>query len=753
MRLAIDSECSGLDLRHSARPFFVTTCTAMGVQQWWEWDVNPITREVVIPDSDLDDIQSLISSSSQLVLQNAKFDVTALASVRGSFGSQWRWDVTVDTLVAGHLLASNQPHNLTAMAVHYLGINIQPFEDALHDASNKARRVARSKYKNWFLANAGEDGMPSVKGGAAKNGRGVETGNPWKADTWLPRAIAQHEGYPDDHPWWTVLRDYANADSAVTVALWPVMEEELRRRGLTRIFEERMKLLPITYRMESYGVSVNSKRLNEMLHSYKSEVSDMERRCKNIAASYLDTSGNSVDNLNYGKPYQLNLPKAGVNDSLRRFCFDIMKLKPIRNPKAKTSNPTLDSKNAIPYYLSTLPERSKELLFMKSLTVKRKRDTALSFMEGYERFWLPIVDTRGREIEDWFRLHPNLNMCGTDTLRWSCSSPNEQQISKQGMPCPDCFGEGGDCVKCEGKGIDPRNLRYCFGPAPGREWWSLDAKNIEARLPAYKSGEQDLIALYEKPDDPPYYGSGHLLNFHTVYPELWDAELARVGIEKVGPACKKKYAATYYQWCKNGGFAVQYGAVDKEGGGGTADQAFHKIGAHRLLKTRFSKLEALNIWCIRQAEKFGYVETMPDKTVDPQRGYPLMCSRTEWGRILPTVPLNYYIQGTACWWMMKAMIRCQTQLDEWNRGLAYSDYHLVMQVHDELVFDFPKSSVHPREDVDKTRPDGCKLIRRSNLWRIQKIRKLMEQGGDDIGIPTPVSCEFHETSWGEGETF
>ena len=43
-------------------------------------------------------------------------------------------------------------------------------------------------------------------------------------------------------------------------------------------------------------------------------------------------------------------------------------------------------------------------------------------------------------------------------------------------------------------------------------------------------------------------------------------------------------------------------------------------------------MTALNEKCIRFAEKYGYVETMPDRTVDPDRGYPLLCSRSKWGR-------------------------------------------------------------------------------------------------------------------------
>jgi DNA polymerase I-like protein with 3'-5' exonuclease and polymerase domains len=79
------------------------------------------------------------------------------------------------------------------------------------------------------------------------------------------------------------------------------------------------------------------------------------------------------------------------------------------------------------------------------------------------------------------------------------------------------------------------------------------------------------------------------------------------------------------------------------------------------------------------------------------------------------------------WWMMKAMIRCHQQLEEW-RSTGFDGY-MILQVHDELVFDFPAGN---------------------NLPKIRKLKRLMEQGGDDIGIPTPVSCERCVDNWSEG---
>src|SRR6185369_18002322 len=98
--------------------------------------------------------------------------------------------------------------------------------------------------------------------------------------------------------------------------------------------------------------------------------------------------------------------------------------------------------------------------------------------------------------------------------------------------------------------------------------------------PAYECGEKDLIDLFEREKDPPYYGSEHILNFSIVYEDLWAAAVKEVGLDKAGPYCKKKYAASWYQRCKNGDFAVGYGAVNRADGKGTADRAFGRPGSH-----------------------------------------------------------------------------------------------------------------------------------------------------------------------------
>lgn len=719
--ISLDTETTGIDFHHGAKPFLVTTCDLENNQLWWEWDVNPITREPAITSQDLDEIKHEIITAETIALHNAKFDVTALNAIDTWFGDNWPWEKTYCTLTAGHLIASNQPHDLTSMALVYCNVNIQRYEDDLQSALDKARRYCRSKLKTWAIAKKDRDDMPSAKE------------KTWKFDLWLLKALATVN--PQEWGNYSHLcHTYANADSAVTAHLFDAVQKIIYKRELWPIYQEMMNRLPVVYEMEQRGLPLSGSRLRKMREEFSSQVDVSRSVCVNIAKNDYN--------------YDLDLPKGSKNNSLTHFCFGKVdeetgeRQQWLNLPVVQTTDsgaPALN-KGVIEHYLLTLDGRSKQASFVRNLAAIRKRSTAIGYMNSYERFMLPYFDVDSlpdfestglqdaAELEDWYVLHPSLNPTGTDTLRDSSSNPNEQNISKQ---------EG-------------FNLRYIFGPPPGREWWSCDAKNIELRLPAYDSGEQELINLFERPDDPPYYGSTHLLNFHTVYPDIWEEAIAELRILypsedpllRVGPYCKKKYASTYYQWCKNGGFAVQYGAVDREDGTGTADIAFHRPGSHKLLKSRFNKLEKLNRWCIAQANKYGYVETIPDKAISPERGYPLLCTRSKYGAVKPTVPLNYRIQGSAMWWMRRAMIKVHRFFKTLNVGIPKGQgYYIIAQVHDEMLFDFPSGASYNKEE-----PWAM------NLPIIRKTQKLMESCGDDIGIPTPVSCEYHQETWAEGKT-
>lgn len=704
--IAVDTESTGLDWSHGAKPFFITTCNEEGEQTYWEWSVDPLTRQPIIPKGDIGEVQELLNEANELVLQNVKFDVKMLGSVGIK---DWDWKKTNDTLMAGHLLASNQPHDLTSMGLIYLGVNIKPLEDALKKTCNEARRVAKSHYPKWRIAKEGLPDMPSVKAESEKkNPDGLPLSSPWANDMWLPRAIAIAEDYPDDHPWRTVLRDYSNADSAVTVSLFKRQRELLIERGLWEIYLERMKVLPVAHGMECRGVTISKTRVEQLEAQSTESAAKANRICCNLSGGRLE-----------------EMPK-GLSNSIREVITEELGL--VSTRFTDKGNPSYD-KFMIDEWLITLDSKSKQYKFIKNLRDYRKRTKFLSDVRTYKEYWKPlgIYNEKGEQL--WYCLYSSINPTATSTLRWNSENPNQQQISKQ---------------EIEEEDGSAHNARYMFGPAPGREWWSCDAQNIELRIPAYEAGEQAMIDLFEKPDEPPYFGSNHLLFFDILHPDKWDRKDPE-GLLKA----KKKFASTWYQWTKNGDFAVQYGAVAESG---TADRAYHVPGGQKMIESRLSNIKKLSRRIIDFANETGYVETIPDKTVNPKRGYPLLCTRSKWGKIVETVPLSYHVQGTAMWWMNMGMVRCNEFLEQLNSSetlfkqllgrlktkTEQVGYFITLQIHDELVFDFPKGrGIEPW---------------RTNMPIIRECQRLMAIGGEGIGIPTTVGCEYHPQNWGEGIT-
>lgn len=997
--LSFDTETNGLDLKHGCLPYFVTTCDEENNQKFWEFDVDPLTRKPVYNREDLAEIRITIKRQARigrLVAHNLKFDVAALSVLPEWNIEPWPWEVSEDTTISSHLVCSNKPHNLTDQALIHLGINILPFEVAIEKATQEARRIARSKYPEWRIAREGLPEMPSAKPSANKKDNKL-----WKADMWLPRAIAQERNYPNDHPWWTVLQEYANPDSFACLHIHLAHMEIIKEKGLEAIYRERMRVVPVAFGMEDRGVTLSGVRLTKLVGDLKKESDTLNKTCTKIALR---------------KGHILTLPKSGNNKSLLAFAFGKLNLPRIKVSK-KTGEPSLD-KEVITYYLKNLPDGSQRD-FVVNLNYKRQTDTDLSYLESYKRYW---VETKRRE---WFSLFSSINPIGTHTLRWSSERPNcvdsetefltrdgwvkadelnaehevaqffkktgnirfikptklhkhwfsgdllkittEEQIEMVLTPNHRCLLQNrrsgyfkdvlaenfqpdkkhlnagnypGGCVslneweicwlcavqadgsyktssgvffafkkkrkierirrclrklntayserfdtkrkvtsfyvsnseritrwaknlmpeKVFGKWIldldrpsldkmcseiflwdgdatrndtysssDKRNsdwvqilmslsgnraniasrmpgsawskrihhyvnislgrpysltsnfdkeevpyegyvycvtvpssyvvirrngkvsitgnsqnigsqseeedeekdrrgrisVRSCFGPAPGREWWSLDYNNLELRIPAYDCGEKELIDLFERSNEPPYYGSEHLLNFHTVYPDIWDDVVSKVGWDGAAEYIKTEYKSTWYRKCKAGDFAVGYGAVDLPGGG-TADKAFGRPGSHARLKARFANKEKLNQSCIDHAEKYGYVETLIDNEVCPTRGYPIYCSKNDWGRVRPTVPLNYRVQSTACWVIMRAMIKVQEYLDTLRDGF------LILQIHDELVLDFPF-----REN-------------QGNKGKLLKVKRIMESIGDRINVPLLCGLSYHPNKWSEG---
>ena len=621
--IALDTETTGLDIWHGCRPFFVSACTHRGNLHWWEWDVDPITRCPIVPKKDIRNIDRFIKGDF-LLFHNAKFDGRALESVGLP---EIDWDRTHDTLIASHVLLSSESHKLKDLALVHLDIDDDDQRE-LQEATNEARRVGRRL--GWRIAEAEDSHFPAMK-------RAPKAGW-WVLDTWLPRAVAKAEGYKKNHPWWSVLKRYGLRDAERTMGLWLVFKDGMQEEGLMDVYEERRKLLGVTYRMEQVGVPMSLKRLQQARLEFGLQAERSEGLCYRLAEG-------TIDNIRSLKQLQ------GV-------LYGHFELQPIKETKTGWSTDA-DTLRALE---ADTPRRSKAFHFIRNLVKARKTAKAGEYLDAYKAAGM-------HQLMDWMILHPNFNITGTATTRFSSHDPNAQNISKQ----------------------EAFNLRQVFGPMPGREWFALDYSNIEKRIPAYLAEEQELIDLFESG------GSYHLLIGELLRPKMFQA---------LGPKRFKK--TEEYRWIKNGNFAEQYGAGKR-----TTDATFRVPGAYDKIKNRFNRITDLADSILKGGYQSGYVTTLG--------GYRLQCPRE------PTKPFNYFIQGSAGW----AIILAMNRIDAYLQTLG-DEYKIIMTIHDELVFDFPK--------------------RKTNIRKVKVIKELMEQSGEDLGLPTPVEVDRIRTNWAEGES-
>ena len=328
-----------------------------------------------------------------------------------------------------------------------------------------------------------------------------------------------------------------------------------------------------------------------------------------------------------------------------------------------TGQPSTD-KDVIAELKLTARPMSNQAWFLNHLGGFRKRSHAAGTVASYEIGCFPYEDPRQSKFT---RLHPNYNITGTDTTRGSSNNPNGQNIAKgEGLPKEEKF-----------------NLRDLFGPALGRVWYSHDYSNIELRIFSHLAGEEEFLRAFAEGR------SVHLLIAKLLYPEIYCDDF------------DTKYPHLY-QWCKNGTFSIIYGASQKR-----ADQTYHLDGAYKLVRKEFKQVDRLMSETIRIAKHEGYVVTLG--------GYRLQTPPEA-----PYAALNYLIQGSAGIAINLAMNRIDQYLD------SFTDYHMIMNVHDELLHDVP-------EQHDPMFP--------------HRIKALMEQSGQDLGLALPVKMNKIRISW------
>lgn len=720
MLIGYDTETTGIDLWHGCSPFAYAAVDDDAQVIYEEWEVDPFTRLVDIPAESAYHLGTILDEN-EIVCHNVGFDMMGSEIILGhpdyEYEHDWDWDGIHDTLLASHALRNLWPHDLKTLRSVFLQVGRNQV-DLLQKATNHARRICRSKaFKEqigeWRIADASDPHWPAIH--RAPKSKDEESGW-WLMDMWLPSTIVRlapeflppvkdyehmlkRPDYPGwyIHPWENLCREYCIEDAMSTLVLWNVLREALEDEGLYDQYLERKELLKVCYRTESNGVSIHP-HIKREIKRYEDTSAKHRRKAHNLMKKRgcEDPNINSSQQLQHFIYGEIGCPvktrtktgqpstKADVIESLaddlpshhwgNDFFNDLLKSR--RNEKAG---------NYLSSYLkwSTPHGRISDLYWRKA--IGRTSGEPRHQSAGHERAAEDATtqDTDRVPRRDRSYLHTSINITGTKFTRQSTSSPNLQNV-----------GTG----KEEGGEVDYQ-LRYSFGPAPGRYWLAIDYANIELRIWAYLCGNREFINAFEQGE------SIHLLIAKELHPGLRK-------YDSTDDIPKELYPL--YKRTKNGNFAIIYGATPR-----TAELTYKVKGAYYKLAERFPEVRIFTRQLHNEVSNRGYIETLT--------GYRLYIPPED-----PHKAVSGKVQGTAGSVIGRAMVNTQRVLDE-----HCPEGKLILQVHDELVFDFPNevSLVDPENEYN-------------SLYG--RIEHAMTCIGDEIGIPLAVSGELITDNWSEG---
>jgi DNA polymerase I len=246
------------------------------------------------------------------------------------------------------------------------------------------------------------------------------------------------------------------------------------------------------------------------------------------------------------------------------------------------------------------------------------------------------------------RLHTSFNQAGAATGRLSSSNPNLQNI-----PVRADLG---------------RRIRGAFVPEPG--WWfvSADYSQVELRIVAHLSGDERLAEAFLAGED---------VHRRTA------AAVLGVEMEAVTPAQRERAKAV--------NFGIVYGQTPY----GLAQQlGISNEEAADFIARYFERYQGVQQYienCLREARETGVTRTLFGRI----RQHPEINSRNGMRRSMAErTAINSPIQGTAADIIKLAMIRIAAELGE--RRLRT---RMVLQVHDELIFEVPEDELDVRETI------------------------------------------------------
>jgi DNA polymerase-1 len=256
------------------------------------------------------------------------------------------------------------------------------------------------------------------------------------------------------------------------------------------------------------------------------------------------------------------------------------------------------------------------------------------------------------------RVHASFHQTVAATGRLSSSDPNLQNI-----PIRTEVG---------------REIRRAFVAEPGNVLITADYSQIELRLLAHLSGDAGLAAAFR---------DGHDIHA-AVAAEVFGVAPEDVTIRQRSAAKMVNFGIVYG--------ITPFGLARRLGPTHTIEEARGIIEDYKL---RFSGIDAFLADCVAQAHVNGYVETIMKR----RRKIPQIAMRNPNQRALgERMAINTVVQGSAADLIKLAMVELYRALPE-----RFPDARMLLQIHDELVFEAPEDQAEAIETFVVERMEGA----------------------------------------------
>jgi DNA polymerase-1 len=403
--------------------------------------------------------------------------------------------------------------------------------------------------------------------------------------------------------------DYACEDADYTIRLYDIFAPMLEASRVKSLFEDvEMPLQDVLTRMETTGVTVDTDFLDGLSRRFTGEIAEIEKKIYSAV----------------GEQFNIN-----STQQLREILFTKLGLKPARKTKTGFST-DVDVLTG----LAEQHEAPRLLLDYRQL-VKLKN----TYVDALPKLVNP----------DTGRVHTSYNQAVASTGRLSSSDPNLQNI-------PIRTAEG-------------REIRKAFvASAPG--WVLLDAdySQIELRILAHLSGDEELIAAFND-----------------------NADVHRRTAAKILGASEDLVSDEMRNRAKTVNFGIVYGM----GARGLSQSLDIPVAeAKKFIDDYFESYPGVKRFIdntIERARRDKWVDTMLGRI----RQLPDIASTNgRFRSFSERIAVNTPVQGTAADIIKLAMLDVDKAIRD--RKLRSK---MILQVHDELLFDVPAEELDEMKDV------------------------------------------------------